>query len=223
MHFSGDFTIMSSGDGGGGSGDGGGGSGGATGLQPGMDRVNPSQDLASQGWLGPVPVPVPVLSLQLKANSITGNTAALLQAKLQAVPKAAKGVLDFTERSEIIVEQVKKPLESVSSDVVEGVQLSKMPSLDMDMIWDALLLRIGLFVAVTWAEPGEGQEDLMEKRLNSSENTIGMVANLIEVASDEPLSVDGTVFGPDEEEGGVPEGELVGEAAAKSLKTLNSE
>ncbi|KAI3826632.1 hypothetical protein L1987_00682 [Smallanthus sonchifolius] len=132
MHFSGDFTIMAGGDCGGSG-------GGATSLHPGLDRVNPNQDLASQGWLGPVPVPVLISSLQLKANSITGNTAALLQAKLQAVPKAAKGVPDFTERSEIVVEQVKKPLESVSSDVVEGTQLSKMPSLDMDMIWDALL------------------------------------------------------------------------------------
>lgn len=47
-----------------------------------------------------------------------------------------------------------------------------------------------------------------------------MVANLVEVASDEPLSVDGTVFvsvsvpeGFPEDEGGVPEGEFVGEDA----------
>ncbi|KAD5803677.1 hypothetical protein E3N88_15037 [Mikania micrantha] len=88
---------------------------------------------------------------QIKANSITSNTAALLQAKLQALPKAANRVsptsplplplpeVETPERSKIVVEIIKKPLESVSSDANEGVQLSKMPSLDMDMIWDALL------------------------------------------------------------------------------------
>ncbi|KAL8204627.1 hypothetical protein R6Q57_010250 [Mikania cordata] len=86
---------------------------------------------------------------QIKANSITSNTAALLQAKLQALPKAANRVsppsplplpeVEMPEKSKIVVEIIKKPLESVSSDAVEGVQLSKMPSLDMDMIWDALL------------------------------------------------------------------------------------
>lgn len=55
------------------------------------------------------------------------------------------------------------------------------------------------------------------------ENIIGMAVNLIEVASEEPLSVDGTVFvslpladgDPGEEVGVVPEGESVGEAATQ--------
>jgi len=55
----------------------------------------------------------------------------------------------------------------------------------------------------------------------SSENAIGRVTNLVEVASDEPLSVDGTVFvsvppeGFSEDEGGVPDGEFVGEDAVE--------
>ncbi|KAI7729283.1 hypothetical protein M8C21_001314 [Ambrosia artemisiifolia] len=89
----------------------------------------------------------PNLKSQLMANSVSGNTAALLQAKLQSVPKVATSVpqplmeVKFVETSEVVVEEMKKPrLEPVCLDVVEGVQLSKMPSLDMDMIWDALLV-----------------------------------------------------------------------------------
>ncbi|KAK1413692.1 hypothetical protein QVD17_35469 [Tagetes erecta] len=88
----------------------------------------------------------PNLKSQLKANSISGNTAALLHAKLQGVHWAAKGVsppmleVDIPEKSAIITDQIKKPLELVSSNVDEGVQLSKIPSLDMDLIWDDLLV-----------------------------------------------------------------------------------
>ncbi|KAJ0612437.1 putative transcription factor AP2-EREBP family [Helianthus annuus] len=81
----------------------------------------------------------PNLKSQLKANSVSGNTAALLHAKLQGVPKAVKGVPPSLP--EVVVEEVKKPrLEPGLLDVGEEVQLSKMPSLDMDVIWDDLLV-----------------------------------------------------------------------------------
>ncbi|KAL7617785.1 hypothetical protein Lser_V15G02762 [Lactuca serriola] len=93
----------------------------------------------------------PNLKNQLRANSANGNTAALLHAKLQGMSMAGDGVappvpeLGSPEKdraeggSEVVFDKNKKVLESISSDVVDGVQLSKMPSLDMDMIWDSLL------------------------------------------------------------------------------------
>ena len=106
----------------------------------------------------------PDLKHQLKANSLNGNTAALLEAKLQAIsqgisankksndPSPAKvkdsnqntakrewqSELDSKAGSEVN-ENNKKTKEILSSDV-DAVQLSRMPSLDMDMIWDALLV-----------------------------------------------------------------------------------
>ncbi|XWS22365.1 hypothetical protein CRYUN_Cryun29cG0027500 [Craigia yunnanensis] len=108
----------------------------------------------------------PDLKHQLKANSLNGNTAALLEAKLQAIsqgissnkksndpsPTPAK-VKDLKQNSakrewqfeleskagSEVNENNKKTQEIVSSDV-DAVQLSRMPSLDMDMIWDALLV-----------------------------------------------------------------------------------
>lgn len=92
----------------------------------------------------------PNLKNQLKANSINGNTAALLEAKLQALsqkgiaklsPPLQENTLSETSRnSEVNNEKIKKQMEEEVSDVVEGVQLSRMPSLDMDMIWDAILV-----------------------------------------------------------------------------------
>ncbi|KAI3746897.1 hypothetical protein L6452_09339 [Arctium lappa] len=114
----------------------------------------------------------PNLKNQLKANSINGNTAALLEAKLQALShrmssegNSKKGnnlssplpeialsetsmIRNHTDhesdnkiRSEVNNGKSKKPIEAgPPSDVIEGVQLSRMPSLDMDMIWDALLV-----------------------------------------------------------------------------------
>ncbi|KVI08296.1 AP2/ERF domain-containing protein [Cynara cardunculus var. scolymus] len=115
----------------------------------------------------------PNLKNQLKANSINRNTAALLEAKLQALSQGMssegnnnkKGndlssplpemalsetsmVGNYTDyesnnksRSEVSNGISKKPVEAgPPSDFVEGVQLSRMPSLDMDMIWDALLV-----------------------------------------------------------------------------------
>ncbi|XP_071688138.1 ethylene-responsive transcription factor ERF062-like [Rutidosis leptorrhynchoides] len=87
----------------------------------------------------------PNLKNQLKLNSINGNTAALLQAKLQGVPKVANGLpisklaeVDLCEKTGNMVDKSKKAIDSI--DVVEGVQLSKMPSLDMDIIWDSIFV-----------------------------------------------------------------------------------
>ncbi|XP_071740016.1 ethylene-responsive transcription factor ERF062-like [Rutidosis leptorrhynchoides] len=103
----------------------------------------------------------PNLKNQLKANSVNGNTKALLEAKLQAlsdgVPCNNKGDDDLSlpyletglsDNSNIEKQAVfeldeiksKKTTEVGVSDNVEGVQLSRMPSLDMDMIWDAILV-----------------------------------------------------------------------------------
>ncbi|CAI9271376.1 unnamed protein product [Lactuca saligna] len=75
---------------------------------------------------------------------------ALLEAKLQALsqkgiaklsPPLQENTLSETSRnSEVNNEKIKKQMEEEVSDVVEGVQLSRMPSLDMDMIWDAILV-----------------------------------------------------------------------------------
>ncbi|KAI3794940.1 hypothetical protein L1987_37581 [Smallanthus sonchifolius] len=98
----------------------------------------------------------PNLKNQLKANSVNGHTAALLEAKLQALSSNKKGTdlspppppaspeIGLTTETrtghELDSEKNKKPIESGESDGVEGVQLSRMPSLDMDMIWDAILV-----------------------------------------------------------------------------------
>lgn len=91
----------------------------------------------------------PNLKSQLKANSVKGNTAALLEAKLQEVSKRVAGneVNDGLTPSLPEVGLSETPViaggletETVSPEVGEGLQLSRMPSLDMDMIWDALLV-----------------------------------------------------------------------------------
>ncbi|XWS13424.1 hypothetical protein CRYUN_Cryun36dG0036200 [Craigia yunnanensis] len=106
----------------------------------------------------------PDLKHQLKVNSLNGNTAALLEAKLQAISQGisakkksndpspakvkdsnqntAKREWQFEPDSKAgseVNENNKKTKEILSSDV-DAVQLSRMPSLDMDMIWDALLV-----------------------------------------------------------------------------------
>ncbi|GMI69968.1 hypothetical protein like AT4G13620 [Hibiscus trionum] len=112
----------------------------------------------------------PDIMHQLKANSLNGNTAALLEAKLQAIsqgiavnkksnnpPSVQANVKDLNQNttkrerqfevkseaeSEVNEKKKKKKKKSqgsVSSDV-DAVQLSRMPSLDMDTIWDALLV-----------------------------------------------------------------------------------
>ncbi|KAL3506395.1 hypothetical protein ACH5RR_031777 [Cinchona calisaya] len=106
----------------------------------------------------------PDLKHQIKANSISCSTAALLEAKLQAISSQGlsatkksstdqapilspqKSVrkewpLDLDSKivgSEIAIDS-KNSQECCLSDV-DAVQLSRMPSLDMDTIWDALLV-----------------------------------------------------------------------------------
>ncbi|XP_057959755.1 ethylene-responsive transcription factor ERF062 [Malania oleifera] len=118
----------------------------------------------------------PDLKHQLQLNSLKETTAALLQAKLQAISQgisARKKAVDqptpptptkhLTENSrakgmgqdptrkewqfelesrvgaDAVVESNRKSQE-VACESVDGVQLSRMPSLDMDTIWDALQL-----------------------------------------------------------------------------------
>lgn len=125
--------------------------------------------------------------LQSNSNSLNGNTAALLQAKLQAISQASSspchnakkqspavhqssssspdkeqnlklinngllgqnsmrkewqlGLMESRvgESSENIMVDNNKTSQDLVTDV-EAVQLSRMPSLDMDLIWDALLV-----------------------------------------------------------------------------------
>ncbi|XP_017218170.1 ethylene-responsive transcription factor ERF062 [Daucus carota subsp. sativus] len=101
---------------------------------------------------------------QLKANSMNGSTAALLEAKLQTmsgnnkpseVRKATskKTCEESIETKEWQVDELKgkkglvsneknrRPQQVFCAENVNGVdQLSRMPSLDMDTIWDALLV-----------------------------------------------------------------------------------
>ncbi|KAK6930710.1 AP2/ERF domain [Dillenia turbinata] len=101
----------------------------------------------------------PDLKNQLKSNSINASMSALLEAKLQAVLQGTssnkevstgsslptkKNVENLNDKelkidAELVVGENKKNREVLASDV-DGVQLSRMPSLDMDMIWDALLV-----------------------------------------------------------------------------------
>ncbi|GAV67684.1 AP2 domain-containing protein [Cephalotus follicularis] len=105
----------------------------------------------------------PDLKHQLKANAVNGNTAALLEAKLQAISqgKSKKHIVEPSPPSpnkngyEDNTKPTKRELKfevdcMVGSGMIENqrnqevisdsdaVQLSRMPSLDMDMIWDAL-------------------------------------------------------------------------------------
>ncbi|GMN63903.1 hypothetical protein TIFTF001_032988 [Ficus carica] len=116
----------------------------------------------------------PDMKHQLKANSHNGNTAALLEAKLQALSKGVSGShqkikpglvdqdqslpltktispkkrlfgdskangLEGKVGCEAVIESKKTHQDYLVSDL-EAVQLSKMPSLDMDTIWDAILV-----------------------------------------------------------------------------------
>ncbi|KAK6122737.1 hypothetical protein DH2020_043517 [Rehmannia glutinosa] len=110
----------------------------------------------------------PHLKHQIKSNSMSKNTVALLEAKLQAISKGTKDtksssspisdhkpVLEMeSSKMKLSLNQIKEwPLDDVIeikkssdgimiSDVSDGVQLSRMPSLDMDMIWDAFHNRL---------------------------------------------------------------------------------
>ncbi|GMI96115.1 hypothetical protein HRI_003280800 [Hibiscus trionum] len=85
----------------------------------------------------------PDLKDQVMANSLNGNTAALLEAKLQAISQKS-GLDPSTTVSKPAATEVSgldrnsaKSMEVLSSNA-DDVQLSRLPSLDMDMIWDAL-------------------------------------------------------------------------------------
>ncbi|PWA54538.1 DNA-binding domain-containing protein [Artemisia annua] len=86
---------------------------------------------------------------KLKANSKNGNIVALLEAKMQSVSKEVAN----TKASDLVPPLVDVKLSEtetiggglevnavIGPDIGEGVQLSRMPSLDMDLIWDALLV-----------------------------------------------------------------------------------
>ncbi|XP_023747768.2 ethylene-responsive transcription factor ERF062 [Lactuca sativa] len=92
----------------------------------------------------------PNLKKQLKANSINGDTATLLKAKLQAMSREmvdTKGNDDLAPPlpeaglpASVVVVGGPEVKVVVPPDAGEGIQLSRMPSLDMDSIWDALLV-----------------------------------------------------------------------------------
>nr|GEY85116.1 ethylene-responsive transcription factor ERF062-like [Tanacetum cinerariifolium] len=84
----------------------------------------------------------PHMKNKLKANSTSGSIAALLKAKMQTVSKQVANIKandvelskSTTIGGSIEVNAVMGP------DIGEGVQLSRMPSLDMDLIWDGLFV-----------------------------------------------------------------------------------
>ncbi|KAK6138569.1 hypothetical protein DH2020_027694 [Rehmannia glutinosa] len=87
----------------------------------------------------------PDLKHQIKANSLNNNTAALLEAKLQAVSKKANIISPQSSPSKkpVLEEDSRidnRKSEVIDEDNVDAVQLSRMPSMDMDMIWDSLLV-----------------------------------------------------------------------------------
>ncbi|KGN61474.1 ethylene-responsive transcription factor ERF062 [Cucumis sativus] len=107
---------------------------------------------------------------RLKSNSLNRTTAALLEAKLQAITQGNSGrkksvagtvsTIDCSEKELLegdskVLDMRKKASENVCGgsetgemkrnedgnlEIEQHVQLSRMPSLDMDMIWDALLV-----------------------------------------------------------------------------------
>ncbi|TKY51790.1 regulation of transcription [Spatholobus suberectus] len=107
----------------------------------------------------------PDLKHVIQANSLNGTTAALVEAKLQAISQGVSSHRKHTdspagssnkhtdENAKLkslsskdstirvgseITERSKSTLQDISD--VEAVQLSRMPSLDMDIIWDELLV-----------------------------------------------------------------------------------
>ncbi|PWA90969.1 DNA-binding domain-containing protein [Artemisia annua] len=80
---------------------------------------------------------------QLKASAINGNTAQLLQAKLQGMSKTGNDLAPLEPEVNLPEKDVtfeSGPVMLSDDVVVEEVQLSNMPSLDMEMIWDSLLV-----------------------------------------------------------------------------------
>ncbi|OIV90626.1 hypothetical protein TanjilG_01707 [Lupinus angustifolius] len=106
----------------------------------------------------------------IQANSLNGTTAALVEAKLQAISvqsgSSNRKITDSSEAGSSIIDEngklkSRKGKDSISTlnewefgaerseriksthveiSDIEAVQLSRMPSLDMDIIWDALLV-----------------------------------------------------------------------------------
>lgn len=92
----------------------------------------------------------PELKHHIQANSLNGTTAALLEAKLQAI--SSQGIMTSDDHNHSSTAQNGKN-QNVGGDTnersknnhqeisdVEAIQLSRMPSLDMDIIWDSLLV-----------------------------------------------------------------------------------
>ncbi|KAL3620019.1 hypothetical protein CASFOL_034931 [Castilleja foliolosa] len=93
----------------------------------------------------------PELKQQIKASSSKryNSTAALLEAKMRAVSSkkavSAKpdpvqpGLMEIGDNNKVGSDDEVKISSEILLDV-DAVQLSRMPSLDMDMIWDSILL-----------------------------------------------------------------------------------
>nr|AFK39550.1 unknown [Lotus japonicus] len=107
----------------------------------------------------------PDLKHVIQANSLNGTTAALVEAKLQAISQAGSNNKPSDENGKLKSQKNRKDSSSTMKEWefdiknkvgaessersknthhemsdVEAVQLSRMPSLDMDMIWDELLV-----------------------------------------------------------------------------------
>lgn len=93
----------------------------------------------------------PDLKHHIKANSLSGTstTAALLEAKLQAISQGicSQGMTSVSVAGSLNKhkeEQFEAGADTIDSHQeisdVEAIQLSRMPSLDMDTIWDSLLV-----------------------------------------------------------------------------------
>nr|GEY25344.1 ethylene-responsive transcription factor ERF062-like [Tanacetum cinerariifolium]GEY87178.1 ethylene-responsive transcription factor ERF062-like [Tanacetum cinerariifolium] len=84
----------------------------------------------------------PHMKNKLKANLTSGSIAALLKAKMQTVSKQVANTKanDVELSKSATIEGSIEVNTMMGPDIGEGVQLSRMPSLDMDLIWDGLLV-----------------------------------------------------------------------------------
>lgn len=89
----------------------------------------------------------PDLKQKIKSNnSVSNNTVALLEAKLKAMTTQKKEIIQVdstsssSSSSEVMINKKEDDEMKKSSSEGDGIQLSRLPSLDMDMIWDALLV-----------------------------------------------------------------------------------
>nr|GEV44429.1 ethylene-responsive transcription factor ERF062-like [Tanacetum cinerariifolium] len=84
----------------------------------------------------------PHMKNKLQTNSTSGSIVALLEAKMQTV---SNQVANTSKAHDLVPPLVNVELSKTATigggpNIGEGVQLSRMPSLDMDLIWDALLV-----------------------------------------------------------------------------------